>query len=441
MLTDIKKTINYFKKNGLKDTWYAVAERLWEKRHCRYDYVPPAEEELEKQRSMVFGRPLKISVVVPAYETPEVFLQDLILSVAEQTYQQYELVIADASESGKVRAVVKSFQEQYEGIVYIPLEKNAGISENTNAGIAAATGDYIGLLDHDDMLTPDALYLVRREIDRAGEQAGAPVLVYTDEDKMDRYREHYFEPHRKHDFDQELLYTNNYICHFSVFRKDVLQELKLRPEFDGAQDYDLILRCVAWCRAHYEGKDWQQRIRHVGAFLYHWRTHEASTAANPAAKQYAYEAGRRAVEAALQTRGIAAEVVHFRHLGFYRVEYGEDIFTKRPEIGAVGGPVRQNGKIIGGLMDAEGEVVFRALPKGFSGTMHIAALQQSARAVDIRNLRLREDLIPLFEKTTGYDWPFAGDADPEKIRNCSLRFCNKLREKGITILYDPLQQV
>ena len=192
MLTDIKKTINYFKKNGLKDTWYAVAERLWEKRHCRYDYVPPAEEELEKQRSMVFGRPLKISVVVPAYETPEVFLQDLILSVAEQTYQQYELVIADASESGKVRAGVKSFQEQYEGIVYIPLEKNAGISENTNAGIAAATGDYIGLLDHDDMLTPDALYLVRREIDRAGEQAGAPVLVYTDEDKMDRYREHYF---------------------------------------------------------------------------------------------------------------------------------------------------------------------------------------------------------------------------------------------------------
>ncbi|MBR3735930.1 MAG: glycosyltransferase, partial [Lachnospiraceae bacterium] len=194
MFGNITRTINYYKKNGLKDTWYAVLERMWEKKHCRYSFESPAEEELEKQRGKKYAKPLIISVVVPAYETPEVFLQDLILSVVEQTYPQYELVIADASQSGKVKAVVSSFQEQYDGIVYLSLAENACISGNTNAAIEAATGDYIALLDHDDMITPEALYLIREEIDKATESVGAPVLVYTDEDKTDRYRERYFEP-------------------------------------------------------------------------------------------------------------------------------------------------------------------------------------------------------------------------------------------------------
>lgn len=440
MFGNIKRTINYYKKNGLKDTYYAVLERMWEKKHCKYTFQPPAEEDLEEQRGKQYARPLKISVVVPAYETPEVFLQDLILSVVEQTYQQYELVIADASQSGKVKAVVRSFQEQYDGIVYLPLAENAGISGNTNAAIEAATGDYIALLDHDDMITPDALYLIREEIDKATESVGAPVLVYTDEDKMDRYRERYFEPYRKRDFDPELLFTNNYICHFSAFRADVLKELKLRAEFDGAQDYDLILRCAHWCREQYEEKEWMKYIRHVPKIVYHWRTHPASTAGDTSAKEYAYEAGRRAVQDALKAEGIDVPVVNLKHLGFYRAEYPEDIFAARPDLGVVGGPVFQHNEIVSGLMNGKGEVVFRELPRGFSGTVHIAALQQSAEAVDLRNMRIREDLIPLFEKSTGLTWPLEKEVDAEQAKSKSLRFCAKLREKGIGILYDPQQE-
>ena len=440
MFGNIKRTINYYKKNGLKDTYYAVLERMWEKKHCRYTFEPPAEEELEKQRGKNYARPLKISVVVPAYETPEVFLQDLILSVVEQTYPQYELVIADASQSGKVKAVVSSFQEQYDGIVYLPLAENAGISGNTNAAIEAASGDYIALLDHDDMITPEALYLIREEIDKATESVGAPVLVYTDEDKTDRYREHYFEPYRKRDFDPELLFTNNYICHFSAFRADVLKELKLRAEYDGAQDYDLILRCVHWCREHYDTKEWMKYIRHVPKIVYHWRTHPASTAGDTSAKEYAYQAGLRAAQAALKAEGIDVPVVHLKHLGFYRADYPEDIFTVRPDLGAVGGPVYKHDEIVSGLMNAKGDVVFKELPRGFSGNVHIAALQQSAEAVDLRNMRIREDLIPLFEKTTGLKWPLEEEPDAEQAKSKSLRFCTKLREKGIGILYDPQQE-
>ena len=439
MFDGVRKTLNYYKKNGLKDTYYAVQERLWEKRHCKYDYVPPAEEDLEAQRGKQYARPLKITVVVPAYETPEVFLQDLILSVVEQTYPQFELLIADASQSGKVKAVVRSFQEQYEGIVYLPLAENAGISGNTNAAIEAATGDYIALLDHDDMITPQALYLIREEIDKATESVGAPVLVYTDEDKTDRYREHYFEPYRKHDFDPELLYTNNYICHFSAFRADVLKELKLRPEYDGAQDYDLILRCAHWCRTHYSDKEWKKYIRHVPQIVYHWRTHPASTAGDTSAKEYAYEAGLRAAQEALLQEGIDVKVSHLKHLGFYRADYPEDIFRVRPDLGAVGGPIYRHGEVVSGLLSAGGDVIFKELPRGFSGTVHIAALQQSAEAVDLRNMRLREDLIPLFEKTTGLHWPLDKEIDAEQAKSKSLRFCAKLREMGIPILYDPQQ--
>ena len=113
MFGSIKKTINYFKRNGFTDTWYAVQERLWEKKHVKYEYEPPQEDELKVQRGKKYDRPLKFSIVVPAYETAEVFLQDLVLSVEEQTYSDYELIIADASESNKVGAVIKSFMEQY----------------------------------------------------------------------------------------------------------------------------------------------------------------------------------------------------------------------------------------------------------------------------------------------------------------------------------------
>ncbi len=428
----IGQTLRYYKRNGFTATWYAVQERLWEKKHVKYGYTAPSEEELEKQRGKTYERKLKFSIVVPAYETPEVFLQDLFLSVADQTYSDYELIIADASESRQVKRVTESFREQYPGIVYLPLEKNEGISENTNRAIEKASGDYIALLDHDDMLTPDALWRMREEIDRSD----GPVLLYSDEDKCDKYLERYFAPHRKRDFDPELLMTNNYICHLSVYRADVIRSLKLRSEFNGAQDHDLLLRTAAWCREHYE-KDWKERIRHVPYILYHWRSHESSTSSDPAAKNYAFEAGKRSIKESLSEQGIEATLTDLPHLGFYRVEYEGGVFAQRPDIAMVGGPVIEKEKICGGAMKADGTVLFDGLPEGFSGPMHIAALQQSVEALDIENMTLREELRPLYEKITEYAWPFPGDDNAQRRKDRSLKLCKKLREEGYTLLYDP----
>ncbi len=436
MFGSIKKTINYFKRNGFTDTWYAVQERLWEKKHVKYEYEPPVEEELKVQRGKKYDRPLKFSIVVPAYETAEVFLQDLILSVEEQTYSDYELIIADASESNKVGAVVKSFMEQYDNIVYHKLDSNGGISVNTNAAIDMATGDYIALLDHDDFITPDALYLIREKIDKSDQ----PVLVYSDEDKTDRYIERWFDHHKKRDFDRELILSNNYICHFSVFRADVIKELKLRKDFDGAQDHDLILRTALWCREKYGEKQLEEKICHVPQVLYHWRCHEDSTAADPAAKQYAFDAGRHAIEEALNAEGIKAEVKEMKHLGFFRVEYEGGIFEQRPDVGIVGGPLFKDEKTVGGAMEADGKLIFDGLYQGFSGPMHIAALRQCVPAVDLRNAVIREELIPLYKEITGYEYPFPGDDDIERVKGKSLKFCNKLREKGIIVVYDPEQR-
>lgn len=433
MFGSIGKTIKYYKRNGFMATWYAVQERLWEKKHIKYDYIPPSEEELKKQRGKKYERKLKFSIVVPAYETVEVFLQDLILSVTEQSYPDWELVIADASKSDAVKKVVRSFMEQYDGIVYHKLDSNEGISGNTNAALKLACGDYIALLDHDDFITPDALYLIREAIDKADE----PVLIYSDEDKTNRYVEGYFEQHKKRDFDREILLSNNYICHLSVFRSDVIKALKLRKEFDGAQDHDLILRSVQYCREEYGDRAIKDKIVHVPRVLYHWRCHDASTAGDPNAKQYAFDAGRHAIEEALKAEGIEAKVSEMRHLGFFRVDYEGGIFKQRQSVGIVGGPLFKDEKMCGGAMESDGRLIFDGLYQGFSGPMHIAALRQSVPAVDLRNCIIRDELIELYKDVTGYDYPFPGDDDEDRVKGKSLKFCNKLRERGIEVIYDP----
>ena len=433
---NIGRTISYLKRNGVKPTFYAVWERLEQKRKNKYSYEPPSEEELERQRAYKFKSDIKFYIVVPAYETLDVYMQDAILSVTEQTYRNVELVIADASESNVVEKVVKDFSEQYENIVYTRLEKNGGISENTNAGIEAASGDYIGLLDHDDVLTPDALYHVAREIEKCAPVK--PYLIYSDEDKTDAGMERYYEPHIKCDLDEELLRTNNYICHFSVFRADVIKNLGLRAEYDGAQDFDLVLRTVKTAKEDEAFaeiiKGQNALIRHLPNILYHWRCHEASTADNPESKMYAYEAGRRAVEDAT---GLA--VSHTKHVGFYHVDYGDDIFAIRKDIAAVGGPVIRNNKVAGGLMRTDGTVVFGGLHSQFAGVLNGATLQRCADALDIRNIIVRREYRDLFKKATGIEYDKRNEVslDDEKAVKLSLEFCNRLRRQGVILLYDP----
>lgn len=444
-MANIKKTINYCKKHGVKEAFYNAAERVSYGRKNKYHYEAPTEKELEAQRAEKPEYSPLISILVPAYETKPVYIEDLVLSVVDQSYENYELIIADASQSNEVQYMVSSLMEQYDRIKYIRLDENKGISGNSNEGLLHVSGDYVGLLDHDDILTPDALYHMVREIGESRKRFGAPVLVYSDEDKTNSYLEYYYEPNIKCKLNKSLILTNNYICHFSLFRSDVIKELGFRPEYDGAQDFDLVLRTIYWAQEKY-GESFEERIRHVPKVLYHWRCHEASTAENPQSKMYAYENGKRAVESYLAKKNIEATVSHTKHLGFYRVDYKDNIFSSRPDIGMVGGPVVSDGRIISGAIDGKGRAIYEGLNIHFSGYMHRAVLQQDVAAVDIRNVVVREDLIPLFQKSTGLSYPVLEqdlkerytEQEQEFFLKKSISFCNKLKKQGITVTYDPM---
>ena len=308
----IQKGWRYMKHYGIKGFWIRLHERFepeevpygpW------YEAYIPTEEELEAQRKKKWSYAPKISIAVPAYKTPELFLRQLIQSLQDQTYDNWELCIANASpQDASMEYVLKSCSAMDSRIVWKKLKENRGISENTNEAFSMATGDYVGLLDHDDLLAPNALY----EIAAALEKEPETEALYTDEDKVRGEQLEHFQPHLKPDFNEDLLRSNNYICHFFVVKRTLLQKVGgMRKEFDGAQDYDFIFRCT----------EAAGKICHIPEILYHWRTHEASTADNPQSKLYAFEAGKRAIEENLKRRGLQGEVSHTKDYGFYRVKY------------------------------------------------------------------------------------------------------------------------
>jgi hypothetical protein len=292
----------------------------------------------------------------------------------------------------------------------------------------------VGLLDHDDLLTPDALYEMAQGITGGGD------MLYSDEDKCNGDATAYYEPNYKEKFNLDLILSNNYICHFLVMKTSLIKELGFRQEYDGAQDYDLILRSVEKLLAE------KGTIIHIPKVLYHWRCHEASTAQNPQSKQYAYESGLRALQHFADRQGWQAKAEHLTHLGFYKLTYMSDIFAVRADVGAVGGPVMYKHKIIGGRMSDSGEVYYQGLQSSYSGYLHRAVLTQNCDAVDIRCIRVRKECIPLFEKTTGVTYkenPDTGMFDyrllPSKTDYCkvSLEFGQNIRKAGYRIMYLP----
>lgn len=307
----IQKGLRYLRHYGPKEFWVRLHERFepeeipyapW------YEAYVPDQEALRRQRKKKFSYEPVISVVVPAYRTPEVFLRQMVQSVQDQTYENWELCIANGSPEDETMAgVLKALSSGDSRVRYKNLEKNLGIAENTNQAFAMANGEFVGLLDHDDLLAPNALYEVVRAL-----QDRETDVAYTDEDKVTAELDEHFQPHLKPDFNLDLLRSNNYICHFFVVRREIVERVGgFRREFDGAQDYDFIFRCVEAAR----------RVRHVPEILYHWRTHKASTADNPASKMYAFEAGRRAIQAHLERTHTEGIVSHTKDYGFYRVQY------------------------------------------------------------------------------------------------------------------------
>lgn len=347
-VANVVKGVRYLKHYGFKE----FLIRLQEKKEAEnvpyepwYERHKATEDELKNQRktSAKWKDAPVVSIVVPLYCTKESFLREMITSVQAQSYENWQLCLADASpvdvasdnadekvdvqqlpETGRI---VQEYAKEDSRIVYTLLEKNLGISRNTNAAIALATGDWIAFMDHDDLLAPDALYeavsLMRRgakegtAVEHAGmihtlEDDAEYELIYTDEDKVDMDGKTHFQPHFKPDINIDLLRSNNYITHFTMVSRALIERVGgLREEYDGAQDHDFILRCVEQAKA----------VGHVPRILYHWRCHQESTASNPFSKQYAVDAGCRAIAAHLERVGTEGEVTATKDMGFYTVRY------------------------------------------------------------------------------------------------------------------------
>ena len=309
---NIQKGFRYLKHYGLREFLVRLSERMepeevpygpWFEKH------KASREQLEKQRARKWDRTPLLSIVVPAYRTPEEFLEQMMDSLLAQSYENWELCIANGSpEDDRMQKVLREYTKKDSRIRVKNLEENLGIAGNTNAALAMASGEFVGLLDHDDLLAPNALYEVADRI-VADEQTD---VLYTDEDKVTTDLKEHFQPHFKPDFSIDLLRSNNYICHFFVVRRTLLEKTGgFRREFDGAQDYDFIFRCT----------EAAEKIVHIPEVLYHWRTHKESTADNPVSKMYAFEAGKRAIESHLERCREQGVVSHTKDMGFYRVDY------------------------------------------------------------------------------------------------------------------------
>lgn len=279
----------------------------------------PDEARAKEERETVFDRMIKISILVPLYNTPEPFLRDMITSVLNQTYQNWELCLADGSdaEHGEVGRICREYLEKDSRIVYQKLLKNEGISGNTNECLKLATGEYIGLFDHDDILHPSTLYEYVKAINEQDAD-----YIYCDETTfkngdINKMLTMHFKP----DYAVDNLRANNYICHFSVFAKRLLEGEELfRSRFDGSQDHDMILRMT----------DRAKHIVHIPKLLYYWRCHEGSVASGIDAKPYVVAAAKGTVADHLRRHG-------FTHFQITSTRAFETIFKIRYEI--IGDPM------------------------------------------------------------------------------------------------------
>ncbi len=252
------------------------------------------EEELERQRNTEFEFAPMISIIVATFNTKEEYLKEMIDSVRNQSYSNWQLCIGDGSTNDSVEKYVKEHYGDDSRIVFKKLEKNYGISGNMNGALELVTGDYVGLFDHDDLLTPDCLYEFVASMQEVHHDC-----VYSDEDKLNDKTKKFEDPHFKPDFSIDLLCSHNYITHFFVVNMDIVRKVGgMRSEYDGSQDHDFIFRCVEQANS----------VHHVPKILYHWRMHPLSTAMDPESKMYCYTSGKKAIESHFKRIGIDATV-------------------------------------------------------------------------------------------------------------------------------------
>ncbi|ALS03196.1 glycosyl transferase family 2 [Enterococcus silesiacus] len=257
----------------------------------------------------------KISVAVPVYNVEEKWLDACVSSLQNQYYENWELCLADdASPSDYIKPLLKKYADADDRIKVIYREENGHISEATNSALTIATGDYVGFMDNDDELAPQALY----EVVKVLNEDQTIDFIYTDEDKVTESGKR-FNAFYKSKWNSELILNHNYITHFVVVKRSLLEKTGgLKTEFNGAQDYDFVLRAT----------ENAENITHIPGMMYHWRAIESSTALNPESKGYAYVAGQRAVQAAMDRRNIKANVEIAEFYGSYKINYIYDTIPK-----------------------------------------------------------------------------------------------------------------
>ncbi len=301
------------KNNGVRITVQKLRKWLefkMKKHRSKYLFQRLSSVEREAQKETEFSEDITFSIVVPLYNTPKRFLVEMIESVQAQTYEKWELCLADGSteEFQSVENICRKYIEKDTRIKYKRLSENLGISGNTNACLEMATGEYLALFDHDDLLHESVLYYYMKEICDKGAD-----FLYCDELTFVKRRKKITVIHYKPDFAIDNLRANNYICHFTVFSRELYEMVGgFRSEFDGSQDHDMILRLTEKAKC----------IVHIPKILYFWRGHANSVAANIGSKTYAIDAGKRAVGEHLERCGYKATVESVEaHPAMYKINY------------------------------------------------------------------------------------------------------------------------
>jgi len=303
------KGLKLLQQRGFRATWRKVCRKL----HLRVGQAPKrlfTRSELEQQVGKRFPINIKFSIIVPLYNTPRRFLKEMIQSILCQTYDNWELCMADGSDEEHfwVGEICRDYAAKDSRIHYRRLPSNLGISGNSNACLKMSSGDYLVLVDHDDWLHPAALHEIMEAICTYKAD-----FIYTDENTFHRRPQDAYLPHYKPDFSPDSLRSNNYICHLTAFSRGLLEQINegFRSSFDGSQDYDLILRLTEKAK----------QIIHIPEILYYWRSHKNSTASDTMAKPYAIAAAKGALAEHLERVGLSGKILDSVVPSTYRIKY------------------------------------------------------------------------------------------------------------------------
>lgn len=325
-------SLNYRRSNYLSES------SIFYKKWFKHNYPVKKELLLQKRKIKSFKYAPKISLIIPTFNTPLNFLRECLGSVINQSYENWEICLADdCSSDKKVREIIKEYAKQDKRIKYVFRKTRGHISKASNSALKIATGEYIGLLDHDDLLWPNSLFEVVKVLNNNPQLD----FIYSDEDKLSVDSKIHFEPFFKPDWNPDYLRSINYIVHFSVIRNSVIKKIGgFRSKYDGAQDWDLFLRAARET----------EKIYHIPNILYSWRVSKTSASGTEAmnAKPYAFRNQAKVLKDDLTVRGYQGKIIPTDILGVWRVKYK---LAKNPLVSIII-PTKDNYKYIKDCLDS-----------------------------------------------------------------------------------------